>query len=253
MKNKIYILFVLVLSSLMVQAQDDDLPEPMSPARLVNDFAGIFNASQLDDLEHIALAYNDTTSTQIYVVTVTDLKGYDVSDFAIRLGEKWQIGQEDKNNGILILIKPRVGNDRGRVFIATGYGVEHILTDGRTGRIIDQYMMPYLQEGDYYNASKAAMTAIIRYLSGEFQADEEKDSTTTSIIGNIVVILFVLFLIYIGTRNNRGGPSNGGQWRRGGGGFFGGYGGSWGSGSSGGGFGGGGGGSFGGGGAGRSF
>lgn len=237
-----------------MQAQDDDLPDPMSPPRLVNDFAKLFDASQLDDLEQIALAYNDTTSTQIYVVTISDLKGYDVSDFAIRLGEKWHIGQKDKNNGVLILIKPRVGNERGQVFIATGYGVEHILTDARTGRIIDQYMMPYLQSGDYYNATKTAMYAIIKYLAGEFQADEEADAAGP-LIANIIVILFILLVIYIGTRNNKGGPSNGGQWRRGGG-FFGGFGGGWGSGSSGGGyggFGGGGGGSFGGGGAGRGF
>jgi len=240
--------------SLLIQAQDDDLPDPMSPPRLVNDFANIFDATQRDDLERIVLAYNDTTSTQIYVVTVADLKGYDVSDFTIRLGEKWHIGQKDKNNGILILIKPRAGNERGRVFIATGYGVEHILTDARTGRIIDQYMMPYLQNGNYYDATKAAISAIIKYMSGEFQADEEPDNTTGTIIGNILLILFVLFILYIATKNNKGGPT-GGQWRRRGGyygGFGGGFGGFGGS-SGGGGFGGGGGGSFGGGGAGRGF
>jgi uncharacterized protein len=245
-----------VLSSLMMQAQDEDLPDPMSPPRLVNDFAKLFDSAQLSDLEQIALAYNDTTSTQIYVVTVSDLKGYDVSDFAIRLGEKWHIGQKDKNNGVLILIKPRIGNERGQVFIATGYGVEHILTDARTGRIIDQYMKPYLQNGDYYNATKAAMYTIIRYLAGEFQADDESEDSTGAIIANIIVILIVLFFIYIGTKNNKGGTSGGGQWRRGGG-FFGGgggFGGGWGGTSSGGGgFGGGGGGSFGGGGAGRGF
>ncbi|MDR2954357.1 MAG: TPM domain-containing protein [Prevotella sp.] len=256
MKKRLYILFILVLSSLMMQAQDEDLPDPMSPPRLVNDFAKLFDSAQLSDLEQIALAYNDTTSTQIYVVTVSDLKGYDVSDFAIRLGEKWHIGQKDKNNGVLILIKPRIGNERGQVFIATGYGVEHILTDARTGRIIDQYMKPYLQNGDYYNATKAAMYTIIRYLAGEFQADDESEDSTGAIIANIIVILIVLFFIYIGTKNNKGGTSGGGQWRRGGG-FFGGgggFGGGWGGTSSGGGgFGGGGGGSFGGGGAGRGF
>ena len=116
----------------------------------VNDFSNTFTSEQREDLERILLAYNDSTSTQIYVVTVDDLKGYDISDYAARLGQKWGIGQKDKNNGVLILIKPRIGNERGRVFIATGYGVEHILTDGRVGRIIDQYMIPYLQNGDVY-------------------------------------------------------------------------------------------------------
>lgn len=235
-----------MLVTVLLQAQDD-LPSPMSPPRLVNDFAQTFDTSQRNELELILKAYNDSTSTQIYVVTVTDLQGYAVSDYAARLGEKWGIGQKDKNNGVLILIKPRIGNERGQVFIATGYGVEHILTDARCGRIIDQYMIPYLQSGDYYNATKAAALAIIKYLAGEFQADEENYSGS-SLIANIVLVVVILLILYIAFKNNKGGPSSGGRWR--GGGFGGGFGG-W---SSGGGsFGGGGGGSFGGGGAGRSF
>lgn len=238
---------------LLLSAQDDDLPSPMSPHRLVNDFTSTFSSQQRDDLEQILRAYNDSTSTQIYVVTVADLKGYDVSDFAARLGQKWGIGQKDKNNGVLILIKPRIGNERGQVFIATGYGVEHILTDGRIGRIIDQYMIPYLQSGDYYNATKGAIEAIIKYLSGEFQADEDDDSIVP-LLSQIAIILFIIFILYIAKRNNKGGPSSGNN-RPWGGGY---YGGGFGSGRSGGGwssggFGGGGGGSFGGGGAGRSF
>lgn len=252
MKQAAKIFIFLVFVSLSLQAQDD-LPDPMSPPRLVNDFAQTFNESQRSDLEQILRAYNDSTSTQIYVVTLTDLIGYDISDFAARLGEKWGIGQKDKNNGVLILIKPRVGNERGRVFIATGYGVEPILTDARVGRIIDNNMMPYLQTGDYYNAAKAAIEAIIKYLSGEFEADEDGEGSSESIIGDIIVVLFVLLLLYLGTRNNNHGGRSGGRgpW----GGFFGGgfgggrSGGGWGGGS----FGGGGGGSFGGGGAGRSF
>lgn len=248
MLNRLFKIFiVLLLVSLPIQAQDD-LPEPMSPPRLVNDFANIFDESQRNDLEQIVRIYNDTTSTQIYVVTVADLKGYDVSDYAIRLGEKWGIGQKDKNNGVLILIKPRIGNERGRVFIATGYGVEHILTDARVGRIIDQYMMPYLQNGDYYNATKAAIGTIIKYLAGEFQADDE-NSSAGSVFAEVITILFILFILYLSFRSNRGGSSGGSS--RPGGGFFGGFGGGRSSGGwGGGGFGGG---SFGGGGAGRSF
>lgn len=239
------------LVSVSLQAQDD-LPEPMSPARLVNDFAQTFDEVQKNDLEQILRAYNDSTSTQIYIVTVTDLKGYDVSDFAIRLGEKWGIGQKDKNNGVLILIKPRIGNERGRVFIATGYGVEPILNDARVGRIIDQYMMSYLQSGDYYNASKAAIGAIIKYLAGEFQADDNEDSSIAPVIIQLIVILLILFFLYLGNKNGRGG-SSGGSSRPWGGFFGGGFGGGSRGGFGGGGFGGAGGGSFGGGGAGRSF
>ena len=254
MKHLLNILILIFLVSTSLQAQDD-IPDPMSPPRMVNDFAQIFSSSQTDGLERTLRNYNDTTSTQIYVVTVNDLKGYDVADFAARLGEKWEIGQKDKNNGVLILLKPRIGNERGRVFIATGYGVEYILTDARTGRIIDQYMMPYLQNGDYYSATEAAISVIINYLSGEFQAEEDDVDPLFSIVAQLI-IFFILFLILYLIMRNKGGGSSGGR----SGGFWGGFiGGSLGSGRSsgsswgGGSFGGGGGGSFGGGGAGRSF
>lgn len=251
MKLIIKTLLFFFCITLSVQAQD--LPDPMSPPRLVNDFAGIFEPAQQNDLEQMLRNYNDTTSTQIYVVTVTDLQGYDVSDYAARMGEKWGIGQKGKNNGVLILIKPRIGNERGRVFIATGYGVEPILTDARCGRIIDNYMMPYLQNGDYYGASKAAAEVIIQYLSGEFKADEAQDSVPIGVILPIVIFIIII-IINIAKGGGKGGSSGG----RGGRGFyppiFGSGGGRSGGGSwGGGGFGGGGGGSFGGGGAGRSF
>lgn len=242
MKHYIITLFIFILAICNIQAQD--IPDPMSPPRLVNDFATIFNNSQSNDLEQRLLAYNDSTSTQIYVVTVSDLGGYDPASYTFKLGEKWGIGQKDKNNGVIILIKPRTDSSKGEVYIATGYGVESILTDGRIGRIIDEDMIPYLARGDYYNATVAAVDHIEKYLSGQFQADE-KDTSHIEDILRILIVIGIILYIYI-TKIPRG-PGRG---FRGGG--FGGFGGGS-SGRSGGSFGGGGGGSFGGGGAGRSF
>lgn len=247
--NSFYKFFFVLLVTVSGYANAQNLPEPMSPPRLVNDFAGIFNEQERNDLEQMLLAYNDTTSTQIYVVTVKDLEGYDVSDYAFRLGEKWGVGQKGKNNGAIILIKPKIGNERGKVFIATGYGLEEKLNDARVGRIIDNEMIPYFQQNDYYTGTKNAIGAMISYLSGQFQADKGADELTTGdIIVSIVIILLFLYFMGKANKNNRGNGS------RSGGGFFppivgGGFGG----GSRSGGFGGGGGGHFGGGGAGRSW
>lgn len=244
-----YFLLLLVFFGGFVNAQN--LPDPMYPPRLVNDFAGIFNNANRDNLEQMLLAYNDTTSTQIYVVTVKDLDGYDVSDYAFRLGEKWGVGQKGKNNGAIILIKPKVGNSRGQVFIATGYGLEEKLNDARVGRIIDNYMLPYFKQNDYYTGTKNAIEAMIGYLSGQFQPDEEADELTTGdIIISIILVLLFIYFISKANKNNKGNRSRGGGFFPpiiGGG--FGGFGGR----SVGGGFGGGGGGSFGGGGAGRGW
>jgi len=248
---KRYNIFILLLfAACLSYAQD--IPAPMNPPRLVNDFAGIFDNQQYADLEQMLEAYNDSTSTQIYVVTVKDLQGYAPSDYATRLGDAWQIGQKSKNNGAVILIKPRIGNERGQVFIATGYGLEATLNDGRVGRIIDNYMLPHFANGDYYSGTKAAIGAMIQYLAGEFDNDDDDEGIPLGVI--IINILIVGFFVYLiirsmknGGRGSSGTRGGGGWFPPIGGGFGGGFGGSRGP------FGGGGGGSFGGGGAGRSF
>jgi len=252
MKRILYILITVLSFTSALSAQD--IPEPMSPPRLVNDFAGIFTAGQRDNLERMLLAYNDSTSTQIYVVTVNDLQGYAISDYSFRLGEKWQIGQKSKNNGAVILIKPKRGNSRGDVFIAVGYGLEPFLNDARIGRIIDNYMLPSFRNDDYYRGTQSAIQVIMGYLSGEFQGDDQKPEDVSGSDIIIGIILFILFIYFMNKINRRGGGNRGN--RSSGGGFFppiigGGFGGR--SGGGFGGFGGGGGGSFGGGGAGRSW
>ncbi len=260
-KNKALVIALVLFSVADVRAQD--IPAPMMPYRLVNDFAGLFSAAETASLEQKLLAYNDSTSTQIYVVTVSDLGGYPASDYAFRLGEAWGIGQKSKNNGAVILIKPKVGNSRGQAFIATGYGLEARINDAFAGRIVRNEMVPYFVEEDYFGGVNAAVDAMIARLSGEFVAEEQEEEGTPVIAIIILIVVLVLIFILFSGGGDQHIDSDGhrrsnipplffppvtGSGRRGGGfggGGFGGFGG--------GGFGGGGGGSFGGGGAGGSW
>jgi uncharacterized protein len=255
-----FLLLIPILSIWSISLHAQEVPEPMNPPRLVNDFAGIFSEEQRHDLETVLRAYNDSTSTQIYVVTMSDLQGYPASDFAFKLGEQWKIGQKGKNNGAVVLIKPKVKNSRGDLYIATGYGLEEKLTDARCGRIMDQYMIPFFRQGDYYSGTKSGVEVMMKYLSGQFKADKKEDKTGSG--GIIVFIFLVVILVILFSNIGKNGPNNGNGGQGGGGMFippffgggrgrsgdddFGGFG-------SGGGFGGGGGGSFGGGGGGRSW
>lgn len=249
----LFILLIWLVPGLSALAQD--IPEPMRPYRLVNDFAQIFSSAEQQALEQKLLAYNDSTSTQIYVVTVDDLDGYPPSDYAFALGEKWGIGQKSKNNGAVILVKPRTNNSRGQAFIATGYGLEGRINDAYAGRIIRDDMIPYFKKNDYFGGVNAAIDAMIARLSGEFNPDDEGENE--GLPQAIIILFIVLFLFFFillnrsdqhingGNRGNRGGNVFFPPISRGSGG--------WSGGSFGGGFGGGGGGSFGGGGAGGSW
>jgi uncharacterized protein len=263
LRNK-YFITIFWLLCCFLGASGQDIPKPMNPPRLVNDFAGIFSEDQKAALEQKLRAYNDSTSTQIYVVTVNDLGGYPASDFAFKLGEEWGIGQKGKNNGAVILIKPKTVQSRGDAFIATGYGLEAKINDAYAGRIVRDDMIPHFRENDYFSGVNAAIDKMISRLSGEFDADqpEEDGGLSFGIIILIIVIAVFFILIFFngggdqhidsGHHRGRGPiifmPPFGGSGNRDG--WGGGFGGG---GFGGGGFGGGGGGSFGGGGAGGSW
>ncbi len=234
------------------------IPEPMRPARLVNDFAGIFTPEQRRTLEDSLVLFDRATSTQIAIVTLTDLDGYTPNEMATGIIETWGVGQAGKDNGVVMLLKPR--NDTpGEVYIAVGSGLEGVLNDAKAGRLIDMVMLDDLKNGDFYSAAVKGARELRGVVSGEFSADKYDDEGIPLGIIILGVLLLIAVLPIGGKRRKGGGGNNSNDDGVGGGGvlpwwlLMGGGGGSRGGGGGGGGFGGfGGGGSFGGGG-GRSF
>jgi len=263
---KYYISILLLLLGTWAVAKD--IPAKPNPPRIVNDFAGMLNSSELETLERKLVSYNDTSSTQIAVVTERSLEGDDIFDYTIRLAKAWGIGQADKNNGILIYI----ALDDRKMYIQTGYGAEGFLPDAISKRIIENILKPAFKEQRYYDGIDRATSAIISYGAGEYKADERSKGGESSGGFGTLFLLLIIFFIFIlpmirnyRNRNNKdddndGGFGSGGRYNersRGGGWIFippigggGGWGGGGGLGGGGGGFGGFGGGDFGGGGAG---
>ena len=105
---------------------------------------------QVASLETKLVNFDDTTSTQIAIVTVKSLNGYSKEEFTDRIGEKWGVGRKGKDNGVLILIKPKYGNERGQARISVGYGLEGAIPDAIANRIVNYDLIPYFKQGDYY-------------------------------------------------------------------------------------------------------
>ena len=99
MKNTL-ILLLTVLAFNTLKAQDCLFDQPAKQA-LVQDYANVMPDEEEQFLTQKLLAFNDSASTQILVVTVTDLCGYDKASFTYTLGENWGVGQKGKNNGIV--------------------------------------------------------------------------------------------------------------------------------------------------------
>lgn len=254
--------FCLILAIFLIGVTGfaQKIPARPVPPRLVNDFADILSDRQEYALETKLVNYNDTTSTQICVVTVTNLDGTTSDDFAYQIGEKWGVGTKD-NNGVVILVKPKTADELGDVSIQVGYGMEPYITDAVNYVIRTKEMIPAFKEGDYYTGIDNAVDAIIGLASGAFTAEEyaDEDGDALGILVLFLAIMVVFVLISTSGKGKGGRKSNSGFWRgllwgillsggNRGGHHGGGYsGGSWGGGHSGG-FGGFGGGHFGGGG-----
>ena len=188
--KKIVLLFAF-LSLGIVNLFAQDFPPSPNPPRLVNDFTSTLNAREVDRLEQKLVAYNDSTSTQIAIVMIKSVGQYDISDYSFQLGEKWGIGGEKNDNGILIL----AAMDDRKVFIATGYGLEGAVPDALAKRIVEQMIIPNFKMEAYFDGLDQATDTIIKLASGEYKAEEMMSNGDGG--GSLFFLLAFIFLFVI--------------------------------------------------------
>lgn len=255
-----YWLPVMLLAFFSAFGQGVKIPDQPKFIPAVIDSTGTLTDIEYRQLSEKIINYNDTTSTELLVMVVNTTHGEYIGRYATDIGEKWKIGQERTDNGILFLIALK---DR-QMWIAPGKGAEGALTDYASKTIIEQEVTPSFKQGKYYEGIDRGVDGIMKTMAGEFKGSGSKKSNGPPV--GIILFFILIFIVIIIILSRRGG-GGGGRGRRGfdgsdiadililsslGRGFGGGGGGSFGGG--GGGFGGfGGGGSFGGGGAGGSW
>jgi uncharacterized protein len=150
--------------------------------------------AQLEELEA-------TTQRQLVVATVSDLNGYDISDYGYQLGRAWGLGDKERNDGALLLVAP---NDR-RVRIEVGYGLEGYLTDALSSLIIQNTIIPRFKDGDFPGGVVAGTTAIIQQLQlpPEEAAQIAADASTKRAddggfpIGVLIWLAFLFFFFLL--------------------------------------------------------
>jgi len=212
-------LFATVALSLSFTALALGYASPGSPTGYVNDFAKILDASWIQTINDTLKTFESENGVQIAVVTIPNLGGDTIENYAVKLFQEWGIGKKGKDNGILILISQA---DR-TVRIEVGYGLEGTITDAESSQIIQNKMIPNLKNG---NATEAVAEALIEIeskignpnsgqgQSGQTQqsyqentATNEKKSInfTIGFVGAIIIAImrFIEFL-YIGRQKKLG-------------------------------------------------
>ncbi|GGB02982.1 TPM domain-containing protein [Macrococcus hajekii] len=286
------IAFLIAIFVLLCPFYEANAAEPLPKLKepvYTQDHLNVFSQSQVDEINELGNRLEQGTTAEIMVMTMPTIGQEPRTDYALRAGREYGVGQADKDNGIVILLNLDNGNEfRNRgITLQVGYGLEGVLNDAKVGALIDQYAMPDIQKavaidpkGQNAEAKQlyaSGMTKLYKavwqeiadsygYDGSKFTRDEpiaQEEGSSGFSVFDIILTLFFLYLIFsmfFGGGGRGGGP--GGR-RRGvgpviffptGGGFGGGFssgGGSFGGGGfDGGGFGGG---SFGGGGADRGF
>jgi uncharacterized protein len=221
---------VLVIGSVLTHPASAEPSFPPLTGRVV-DTAGLLDGATKQRLESLLNDQGQRSSSQVVVVIVPDLQGYDIESYGYQLGRHWGIGQKDTNNGVLLIVAL---NDR-QIRIEVGYGLEGVITDALAANIINTIIVPAFKQGRLAEGIEAGSVAVLQAIAGEYQTRPTSESSGGKL--PILVLIVVLVLINL-LRGHGGGGFGRGPIGRGG--FGGGFGGGGGFSGGGGSFGGGG-------------
>jgi Beta-propeller domains of methanol dehydrogenase type len=168
------LLAVFLLSGAAAWAQPAIPPAPTSGSLFVRDYAGALSEDAKTRVNFLGSQLRDKTKAHVVAIVVKTLGGASPADYALAILREWGVGDKTKNNGVVIL----VAVDDHVARIEVGYGLEGRIPDAKAGRIIDEYMLPYFQRGDYdkgiYNGYLAVVDEVAQEYGVTIDADKKK-------------------------------------------------------------------------------
>lgn len=156
----------------------------------VHDDAKVMSVSAVEQLESLLKVYEDSTSNQIAVLIIPSLDGEVLEEYSLRVAEKWKLGQKEKDNGVLLLIAIE---DR-KMRIEVGEGLEGVLTDALSNRIIRNEIAPEFRRGDYEQGVVAGVNGIIKAIGGEYTATDSDNIGLDDQLSGSELIMISLFV-----------------------------------------------------------
>ena len=197
--------FITIAALIAAPLAAQDFPEltgrVVDEANILPDDVEAQLTQQLDALEQ-------QSQRQLVVVTLNDLQGYDISDYGYQLGREWGIGDEERNDGALLIVAP---NER-KVRIEVGYGLEGYLTDALSSLIIQNAIIPRFRADDYPGGIVAGSDAIVQQLllpedqarQIATQAGQARERDSGFPIGALIWFGFIFFFFILPMLAGRG-------------------------------------------------
>ncbi len=200
-------------------------PVPQLQSR-VTDLAGMLETAQQQRLETILADYEKQTGSQIAILVVPSTAPESIEQYSIRVTDAWQLGRKGVDDGVLLVVAPGNPSALRRLRIEAGRGVQGVLTDAQSKRILQDTIAPYFRENHYYEGLVAGVGAIATLLNQEeFPAAPvqqrqvaDDDGGGLGLFG-IVMLVFAFSLVRSMFRPRRSHLSRGG-WHSGATGFI---------------------------------
>jgi uncharacterized protein len=165
----IQMLVFALVTALAVAAPAAAETFPTLTGRVV-DAADILDPPTRSAIASLLTTLEEKTTDQFVVATVNSLQGQSIEVYANRLANRWEIGQKDKNNGVLLLVAPT----ERKVRIEVGYGLESTLTNAIAQEIIDQTIVPRFRAGDMAGGVASGVGDIVTVLTGGAEAWKQR-------------------------------------------------------------------------------
>lgn len=170
------------------------LAKPDDQERLAFSYAKLLSDSELARINDRLVAFARETSNQFLLVIVDTLCGMEASDLAFEIGERWGIGQQGFDNGLVFLVKPIGGAGDRKVFIATGYGLEGAIPDATCKRIVEEEVIPRFKQGRFAEGVEAALDVLIPLAKGEF---DHRDYGRQRVPWGLLLFILVFIAIMV--------------------------------------------------------
>jgi uncharacterized protein len=197
----VFALFFSVLGSLVAApafAQGLQAIPPYS-AR-VTDLTGTLTAAQQSALEQKLAEFEARKGSQVAVLIVPTTQPEEIEQYSIRLAEAWKPGRKKVDDGAILLVAK---NDR-KLRIEVAYGLEGVLTDATSKRIIAETITPLFRQGDFAGGINAGLDQIIRVVDGEPLPPPDRRWRNGNEVGKSLAPLgnslpFLFFFVIIGS------------------------------------------------------
>lgn len=196
-------LLVALVASAPAIARALDVPELKGR---VNDYAHVLQPERAQALEAKLAAYERSSGHQFALLTIDSLKGEALEPFAIRVAERWKLGDDKRDDGLLLIVVPA----ERKLRIEVGYGLEGVVPDAVAARVIREVMAPAFQRGDFAAGIDRGFEALMEAAGGEATSqqpaagEQPQPEPRPSPLAWLVLLIFIFTLLGSTRRNRRG-------------------------------------------------